>query len=190
MMRKTWMKIGGAAMVVALLVTAGVAVAHAGGKRGQVGASVAYEGEASSGLLTNVTRNGAVLFERIAYTPADVKLAPRGGVGLRALNATTVTLTLPADATIAVHDEVEDWSPAGATITYANGEKANLVVRNGTITVDGDVLTVALEADGGLDYRPAGKPGMGHGAGFGPMGAKHGGRGPGGAEMRAPRGER
>lgn len=196
MISKTWWKIGGATALVALLVTAGVAMAHAGGRAGGAAASsaLAYDGDPATGVLTNVNRNGTVLFERIEFTPADVAIHARGpGVGLRALNATTVTLTLPADATVVVHEEVPDWSPAGATITYANGEKLNVRVHNGTLALDGSVLTLALDENGGAQLAGAGPKGdCGKG---GPGGRGHGGPGAagmpggfGGPGGRGPRG--
>ena len=163
MNRKTMMKFGGAAIAVVLLVTAGVAMAHAGGRGSEMRAGVTYDGDPASGVLTNVNRNGSVIFERVEYTPGDAKLDARGpGVKVRALNATTVTLTLPANATVEIHEAVEDWSPAGATVTYADGKKANLRLHNGTLSVEGSVITLTLEAEGGAHYGLAGaKPDCG-----------------------------
>lgn len=180
--RKTKLAVGAFALLAVLAVaTAGAAVAHANGMFGgrHDPAPLTYEGDPASGALANVARNGTVLFERVEYAPADVKVVLGGpGVGIRALNATTVTLTLPAGATVVVHEAVADWSPAGATVTYADGGKANLVLRNGTLAVDGSVLTLSLEAGGGAQYGPAFAR---HGGfGFGPLGdhgPMHGGRG-------------
>lgn len=181
---KTMMKFGGAALAVVLLVTAGVAMAHAGGRGARVG--VSYDGDPSTGVLTNVHRNGTVLFEKVEYAPGDAKVDARGpGLNVRALNATTITLTLPANATIEIREAVEDWSPAGATITYEGGEKANLKVRNGTISVEGSVITLTLEADGGAHYGPTAVKGM---FGFCPeKGEKGDDDGPRGAGRPGPR---
>ena len=167
MKNKTWMKIGGAALVVGLLVSAGVAMAHAGGMR--PGATpIEYEGDAVSGSLTDVNVNGTVLFESVDFEPADARLIARGpGVALRATNATAVTLVLPEDASIVVHDEVEAWSPAGATITYADGQKANLVLKNATLEVDGATIVLELDADGAASFLLREGPPFGFGPGHG-----------------------
>lgn len=97
-----------------------------------------------------------------------VQDSPRGEIRATSVNGTTVTLTLPADASVIVHDAVADWSPAGATVTYANGEKANLVLgENATLTVSGQVVTVTLGPRATLDYGLLPPPGA-HGFPGGP----------------------
>jgi len=174
MISKRWMKFGAVAAVVVLLVAAGVAMAH-GGRRG--GPSVAYEGDIESGTVTNVTHNGTVLFESITYDTQAAHPVGRGhGIALYATNDTTVTLDLPDDATVVIHAAVADWSPNGATITYANGEKVNIVLENGTIGLDGSIVTLSLEAEGAaLAFPVKAKFGFGHGVGMHGGGRGHGG---------------
>lgn len=178
MIDKKWMKFGAAAFVVALLAVAGVAAAHANGALGGKGAGargVTYDGDPSSGSITNVTKNGTLLFEAITWSPEDAQVGLRGGAHVRALNATTVTLTLPADATVATHEAVENWSPAGATITYASGETINIRVKNGSVAQDGGVITVSLDEGGAAMIGPTGD-GACEGKGHGPRGAHGVGR--------------
>jgi len=109
----------------------------------------------------------------------DVRLMAHDApvIEVMARNATTTTLVLPAAATIVVHQAVDDWSPAGATIT--NGAvKLNLLLPPGaTISQDGQTLTI--QSPHGLRIMPAGMPPMG-----GPMGHGFGAHGPGGPGPR------
>lgn len=109
-----------------------------------------------------------------------VQDSPRAGFAAHSANGTTVTLVLPEGATITMHEAVDAWSPAGATVDYGNGQKANLVLgKDATLAQDGQTLTVTLAAGGHLVYGlvPDGAyamhPGMGHGPGLG-MGPRGG----------------
>jgi hypothetical protein len=68
------------------------------------------------------------------------------------VNGTTLTLVLPAGAVVTAYEAVDDWSPAGATVDYGNGQKARLVLMNATLAVAGQTLTVAMAAGGVAMY--------------------------------------
>lgn len=111
----------------------------------------------------------------------DVRLMARDGPGLQVMarNGTTLKLVLPAEATITVHQAVDAWSPAGATVTYSAGASSvrlNLLLPpDATIAQDGQALTVTT-VHGPVVFAPAGMgPG---GPGFGGHGHGHGGPGP------------
>lgn len=91
--------------------------------------------------------------------------SPRAGFLATSANGTTLTIVLPAGVAITPHDAVDAWSPAGATVDYGNGQKANLVLKNATLSVDGQTLTVTLDAGGAAAYGIV--PGEGWGFGFG-----------------------
>lgn len=184
--------LGGAALLA--LVVAGAAIAHGQfGTRNETSTSATVD--ASTGTISSIgyqKGNATAVLLESARIAIPVGAAPtndsrRGyvvrddvgdvlaveGPGLRAasVNGTTVTLVLPAGATVVAHDEVADWSPAGATVTYADGTKANLVLsKNATLHVDGQTLTITLGEKSGLQYHlagPEGKPFGVHGAGMG-----------------------
>lgn len=113
---------------------------------------------------------------------------PRAGFMAASRNGTTLTIVLPEGALVEVHEAVESWSPAGATIDYGNALKANIVLDNAELSIDGQTLTVTL-AEGGVarfnTIRDAGDWCAGHamaGPGFGP------GPGIGGHARRGPPG--
>ena len=119
-----------------------------------------------------------------------VEDARNAGFEASSVNGTTVTITLPEGASIVTHDAVPNWSPGGATITYANGDVANLVFsKNATLVQSGQTLTVTLGphsvASFGLVGTMGGHEGRGEGAhGRGPpsegFGRPEGRGGPGG----------
>ena len=83
--------------------------------------------------------------------------SPRGDILATSANGATVTIVLPEGATLAVHEAVAHWSPAGATVTYATGQVANVVLSpNATIAQDGQTLTIGLPAHGSLHFGLAG----------------------------------
>lgn len=126
-------------------------------------------GEVASGAAK---RGGYQLDDGAGDTLAIVD-APRGGFAARSVNGTTLTIVMPEGASIATHDAVASWSPAGATVTYADGTIANLVVKNGTLTVDGQTLVVTLDAGGAAVYGILPERGP-FGFGYGPFGGNHG----------------
>lgn len=96
------------------------------------------------------------------------------GFAARSAVANIVTLTLPAGASVVLHDAVEDWSPAGATVTYSDGTTATLVVgKTSTVAEDGGDLVVTLAAGEHLAYH-LGPLGHGLGGAFGKIGPHHG----------------
>ncbi|GEM_PF-3906965 len=98
-------------------------------------------------------RGGGYLLDDGAGDRLAVGDTPLAGFQAMSRNGTTLTITLPAGATVATHDAVADWSPAGATVTYANGEKANLVLgRGSTLAASGQTLTVTLAAGSGAAF--------------------------------------
>lgn len=114
---------------------------------------------------------------------AGDQLVVRDGRGLglatSSVNGTTVTLVFPEGATIVTHEAVASWSPAGATITYANGEVANLVLSpNATLSASGQSVQVTLPASGAMDLHLAGAEGCAQGLGAFPGAhGPHDGRG-------------
>ena len=203
--------IGGAALAVLALVVAGFAAAHgAYGSRNGGTSPITYDVDPATGTISNVVlakdNTTYVLAESIALSLADgatvANASGRGQTGLktsdgdvlalrgpglmaRSVNGTTITFVLPAGATITLREAVEDWSPAGATIDYGNDIKVNVRVHNGTLSVEGQTITVTLDAGGHLDAGPVGNmPGKGFGFGRGPhgegpmLGGPRGGHGP------------
>lgn len=118
---------------------------------------------------------------------AHVEDSPRAGLRVASASGTTVTIVLPEGATVARHEEVAGWSPAGATITYADGTKASLVLRNATLAENASTLVITVDPAGTLAYAVtpeggfalggacAGPMGAGMGMEYGPRGG-HGGR--------------
>lgn len=93
----------------------------------------------------------------------DAKLvafnAPNAAIHTHARNATTFTYVVPAGVGIEYHGEVADWSPEGVLLRYADNVTARLVVRgNGTLSVDGQTITVSLGPDGSAAFRLDGHP--------------------------------
>jgi hypothetical protein len=182
----------------------------------QLGRFVSFTADAAAGALSNLgVRNatandtvprlasaqmtlagaGTASTGRGTYAITDgsgdvlaVRDAPDAPVDARSANGTTVTLTLPSGATVVLHPAVADWSPAGATVTYADGRKADLVLSpNATVAQDGPTLTVTLGPHGAMRLALAGGHGgpcAGRGFGFG-FGGPAGARGRG---FGAPRG--
>lgn len=170
MTNKRWMMWGGAGLLVVALAGVGLAMAHGGASAG-VGASawgfgprgghaaadnVSYEKTDNGYANVQVTRgNSTLLLKSVeSPTPDAIRLQGRGaGIEARSENGTTVTFVFPEGATLVTHDAVESWSPAGATVTYASGEVANLVLgKNATLAQDGQTLTVTLPAQGGMHF--------------------------------------
>ncbi|MEA3143834.1 MAG: hypothetical protein QOG31_1158 [Thermoplasmata archaeon] len=122
----------------------------------------------------------------------DVGFVAQGpGFAVASRNGTALTIAFPADATVAVHDAVADWSPAGATVTYG-AAKASLVLPKGsTLSQSGNTLTIQA-GPGVVEFHLGGAHGpMGHGerGGFGgPHGDGFEGRGPEGRGPGGPRG--
>lgn len=149
-------------------------------------AQIAYAAGATG---TGAARGPGYVLEDGAGDALAIGDAPGARLDARSANGTTVTLALPAGATVALHDAVDHWSPAGATVTYADGSVANLVLRNATVSQDGQTLTVALAAGGDLHYGlvpPEGQPcpgpmghEMGEPRGEHGLGGPMGGHGPG-----------
>jgi hypothetical protein len=130
----------------------------------------------------SVTR-GAYVLRDDARDEVAVADAPGLDVAMSSPNGTTVTMTLPADAIVVTHDAVARWSPAGATVTYANGEVANLVLSpQATVTQTGQTLTLTLPAHGHASYallhaRGGGPGAVGGGVGHDGFGHEGFGRG-------------
>jgi hypothetical protein len=124
----------------------------------------------------------------------DVAFLVQGlGFTVMSRNGTALTLAFPAGATVTAHDEVADWSPAGATIAYGD-LKASLVLPKGsTLSQSGNTLTIQA-GPGPVAFHlgpngPLGHPGPGFGGpGHGPHGFE--GRGPPREDSRdGPRGQ-
>ncbi|MHB8606036.1 MAG: hypothetical protein ACYDCK_12360 [Thermoplasmatota archaeon] len=175
-------------------VTAGPVTFHADPATGSISAVTLTNGNTTTTLLDAITvadlAGGAETARGPMYMLAtsDARLiasaGPVPGLDVVTKNATTVTIALPAGATVVTHEAVSHWSPAGATVTIGPIVE-NLVASNGaTMTASGNTLTITLPAEGALSLHLAptnsdfagGFGGFGHGFGFhGPRG--FGGRG-------------
>lgn len=161
--RTRWMTIGGAVLAVALVASVGVAMAHGPGRgmsdaTAASGGSFTYAADLANGTIRDlalVSNNTTyVLATSIVLAQGDYGDAlrlgkgPHAGVSAHSVNGTTLTIVLPEGATIATHDSVEKWSPAGATITYAGGQTVNVrLSEDATLALDGQTITVTLGPD-------------------------------------------
>jgi len=133
---------------------------------GSIAALAVTSNGTATTLLDKVTVAGLAgatetLRRGYALEQSDVRLgvmdAPTAGLLVGARNGTTVTLEFPAGANLAVHAAVQDWSPAGATVTVGT-LTANLVLPpNATLTQSGNTLTVTLPT-GELRFGLVGMP--------------------------------
>lgn len=89
--------------------------------------------------------------------------APPSGFGVRSANGTTVVLTFPSTATIVTHDAVQDWSPAGATVSYGTVQADLVLGTDSTLTLSGATVTVTLAAHGILAFHLLGPHEAEHG---------------------------
>lgn len=118
-------------------------------------------------------RRGAYLLDDGAGDRLVVEDAPLAGFQATSRDGATLTITFPEGANITTHDAVPDWSPAGATIAYADGEKANLVLgRGSSLNLSGQTLTVTLGPGSHAGFSLVPEDG-----GFGHHGLWHGGGG-------------
>lgn len=191
----------GALGLAALLLVAGIALAH-GGPRGERPANApALAFERDGDTLRDVTlargNESILLLESVRLVGATdatdeskrghvlrddagtvLHARPGRGAHLRAFSpeGATLVLVLPEGASLVQHAAVDAWSPAGATITYADGTQANLALRNATLAVDGPSLTVTLGPDGSAHFGLAGEHGFAkpHGKAMHAMRGGHG----------------
>ncbi|MCA1811958.1 MAG: hypothetical protein LC623_08110 [Halobacteriales archaeon] len=112
----------------------------------------------------------------------DVAFLAQGpGFTVMSRNGTALTLTIPAGATVTVHDAVADWSPAGATIAYGTVKASLMLPKGSTLSQSGNTLAIQA-GPGPVAFHlgpndPLGHPGPGFG-GPGPHGPGFEGRDP------------
>lgn len=115
------------------------------------------DGASPAGSVQAERCKGGYLLEDGHGNRVMVRDAPGAGIQLASANGTTLTLALPQDAQVTPHEAVDAWSPAGATITYADGKKANLALSKGaTLTVENNTLTVTVPAGGHAGFHVQG----------------------------------